>query len=145
MRKFFSLSALMLFSVTIYSTTIYSTSVYAETWNSDWGPVIVEADGNTFVGRYNMPVGGIVVMDHQGGGNYSGYWARSCTSTKRYQIQAPVYTSEGSCREKRRTAKGRMTKCWGYISGNANPSNTRFQGTFMTCNNRRLGEWNGWK
>ena len=92
MRKIFSLSALMLFSVTIYSTTIHSTSVYAETWNSDWGPVIVEADGNTFVGRYNMPVGGIVVMDHQGGGNYSGYWARSCTSTKRYQIPAPVYT-----------------------------------------------------
>ena len=52
MRKFFSLSALMLFSVTIYSTTIYSTSVYAETWNSDWGPVIVEADGNTATTEY---------------------------------------------------------------------------------------------
>ena len=140
MRKILSFTAFIFFSVTIYST-----SVYAETWNSDWGPVIVEADGITFVGRYNMPVGGIVVMEHQGGGNYSGYWARSCTSNKRYQIPAPVYTSEGSCRQKRKTANGKMTKCWGYISGNANPSNTRFQGTFMTCNNRRLGEWNGWK
>ena len=66
MRKFLSLSAFIL-----YSVMTYSTSVYAETWNSDWGPVVVEADGNTFIGRYNMPVGGIVVMNHQGGGNYS--------------------------------------------------------------------------
>ena len=70
MTKVFALSAIILLSVTTYSK-----SVYAETWNSDWGPVIVEADGNIFVGRYNMPVGGIVVMEHQGNGNYSGYWA----------------------------------------------------------------------
>ena len=65
MTKVFALSAIILLSVTTYSK-----SVYAETWNSDWGPVIVEADGNIFVGRYNMPVGGIVVMEHQGNGNY---------------------------------------------------------------------------
>ena len=66
-----------------------------------------------------MPVGGIVVMEHQGNGNYSGYWARSCTSNKRYQIPAPVYSSEAVA-ERRETAKGKMTKCWGYIC-NVNP------------------------
>ena len=78
----------------------------AQTWNSDWGPVRVEADGNNFIARYNSPVSGIIVMRNQGGGNYSGYWARKCTSTKRYQIPAPVYTNEGSCNEKRETASG---------------------------------------
>ena len=132
-------------TIVIIGGITFASTAMAETWNSDWGPVSVEADGDVFVGRYNAPVGGIVVMKHQGNGNYAGYWARSCTSNKRYQIPAPVYSSEGSCREKRKTAKGSMTKCWGFISGNANPSNTRFQGTFTTCNNRRLGEWNGWQ
>ena len=117
----------------------------AQTWNSDWGPVHVEADGNTFVARYNDPVSGIIVMQNQGGGNYSGYWARKCTNTKRYQIPAPVYTSEGSCGEKRKTASGRFTTCWGYISGHADASDTKFMGTFYTCNNKRMGNWNGWK
>jgi hypothetical protein len=132
-------------TIAIIGGITFASAAMAETWNSDWGPVNVEADGDVFVGRYNAPVGGIVVMKHQGNGNYAGYWARSCTSNKRYQIPAPVYSSEGSCGEKRKTAKGSMTKCWGFISGNANPSNTRFQGTFSTCNNRRLGEWNGWQ
>ena len=117
----------------------------AQTWNSDWGPVRVEADGNNFIARYNSPVSGIIVMRNQGGGNYSGYWARKCTSTKRYQIPAPVYTNEGSCNEKRETASGSLTNCWGYISGHANASDTKFMGTFYTCNNRRMGNWNGWK
>lgn len=139
------LKLLTIVTIVIIGGIAFTSAAMAETWNSDWGPVSVEADGEVFVGRYNAPVGGIVVMKHQGNGNYAGYWARSCTSNKRYQIPAPVYSSEGSCREKRKTAKGRMTKCWGFISGNANPSNTRFQGTFTTCNNRRLGEWNGWQ
>ena len=117
----------------------------AQTWNSDWGPVRVEADGNNFIARYNSPVSGIIVMRNQGGGNYSGYWARKCTSIKRYQIPAPVYTNEGSCNEKRETASGSLTNCWGYISGHANASDTKFMGTFYTCNNRRMGNWNGWK
>ena len=117
----------------------------AETWNSDWGPVRVEADGKNFIARYNSPVSGIIVMRNQGGGNFSGYWARKCTSTRRYQIPAPVYTNEGSCNEKRETASGSLTTCWGYISGHANASDTKFMGTFYTCNNRRMGNWNGWK
>ena len=134
-----------LLTIAIISGITFASAAVAETWNSDWGPVFVEADGNVFVGRYNAPVGGIVVMKHQGNGNYSGYWARACTNKKRYQRPAPVFRSEGSCRETRKNARGRRTKCWGFISGNANPSNTRFQGTFTTCNNRRLGEWNGWQ
>jgi len=117
----------------------------AQTWNSDWGPIRVKADGQTFVARYNRPVSGIIVMRNQGGGNYSGYWARQCTNTTRYQIPAPVYSLEGSCREKRETASGRLTNCWGYISGHANASDTKFMGTFYTCNNKRMGNWNGWR
>ena len=117
----------------------------AETWNSDWGPVRVEADDKHFIARYNNPVSGIIVMRNQGGGNFSGYWARKCTSTRRYQIPAPVYTNEGSCNEKRETASGSLTNCWGYISGHANASDTKFMGTFYTCNNKEMGNWNGWK
>ena len=40
----------------------------AQTWNSDWGPIRVKADGQTFVARYNRPVSGIIVMRNQGGG-----------------------------------------------------------------------------
>ena len=69
-----------LLTIAIISGITFASAAVAETWNSDWGPVSVEADGNVFVGRYNAPVGGIVVMKHQGNGNYSGYWARSCTN-----------------------------------------------------------------
>ena len=120
-------------------------SVAAEVWRSDWGPVTVKADGATFVGRYNNAMGGIVVMQHRGSGNYSGYWARACTSKKRYQIPAPLFSAEGSCRERRKNAYGKMTNCWGLISGAVHSSNTRFQGTFMTCNGKRLGQWRGWR
>ena len=117
----------------------------AEVWRSDWGPVSVKADGETFVGQYNKPVGGILIMQHKGNGKYEGYWARACTSKKRYQIPAPLYSSEGGCRKKRKNAFGRMTSCWGLISGYVNNSNTRFRGTFLTCNGQRLGEWRGWR
>ena len=51
-----------------------STPVSADTWNSDWGPIQVQADGQTFVARYNHSANGIIVMRNQGGGNYSGYF-----------------------------------------------------------------------
>lgn len=117
----------------------------AETWSSDWGDVYVAADDDQFVARYNMEKNGIIVMQNQGGGNYSGYWARQCTNSRRYQVPAPVYSSEGSCGERREDSEGRLTRCWGGISGHANVSNTRFMGTFYTCNGKRMGEWNGWR
>ena len=30
-------------------------------WNSDWGPIEVEADGETFQAKYNNPKDGIIV------------------------------------------------------------------------------------
>ena len=120
-------------------------SAQAESWNSDWGAVAVEADGDIFVGRYNRPVHGIIVMRHQGGGKYTGYWARSCTRKARYQIPAPVSNSEGRCGDTRKTASGTRTKCWGTISGGVNAANTRFSGTFYTCNGARMGDWDGWR
>lgn len=122
-----------------------NTPALAETWNSDWGPVQVEADGSTFIARYNNPVSGVIVMRNQGGGNYAGYWARKCTNNRNYQIPAPVYSSEGSCSQTRKTASGSNTRCWGIISGHADASDTRFMGTFSTCNGRRIGDWNGWR
>ena len=114
-------------------------------WNSDWGPIEVEADEETFIAKYNSPRSGIIVMQNEGGLNYKGYWARKCTGTKKYQIPAPVFTSEGSCLEKRETASGSKTTCWGYIKGHATASDTRFTGIFYTCNNKRMGQWNGWR
>ena len=84
-------------------------------------------------------------MQNQCVGNYSGYWARQCTDKKRFQIPAPVTSLEGSCREKRETASGRLTNFWGYISGHANAFDTKFMGTFFTYNNKMVGNWNGWK
>ena len=49
----------------------FSHGAHATTWNSDWGPVRVKADGENFVARYKNRVSGIIVMRNQGGGNYS--------------------------------------------------------------------------
>ena len=114
-------------------------------WNSDWGPIEVEADEETFIAKYNNPKSGIIVMQNEGGLNYKGYWARKCTGTKKQQIPAPVFTSEGSCKNNKKTASGSLTTCWGHISGHANAADTKFTGTFYTCNNKKMGHWNGWR
>lgn len=128
-----------------FALLIFGSPAVAETWGSDWGDVYVAADGDQFVARYNTEKNGIIVMRNQGGGNYSGYWARQCTNSRRHQIPAPVFSSEGSCDERREDSEGRLTRCWGGISGHANVSNTKFMGTFYTCNGKRMGEWNGWR
>jgi len=82
---------------------------------------------------------------HEGSGVYSGYWARTCTNKRQYQIPAPVYGKEGNCPAIRKTANGQKTLCWGHLTGRVNEANTRFAGEFYTCNNKRAGTWNGWQ
>ena len=104
-------------------------------WDSDWGQVDVQVDNSgTFTALYGSDNGdhGVIRMTPEGGGKYSGHWARDCGSDE-----------TGTCSSTKPQSTGVQTRCWGYISGRVSNYDTKFTGTWKSCDGKDSGTWNG--
>ena len=106
-----------------------------EVWESDWGPVVVDADemGN-FTARYNDNSSGWISLKSPDGFRYRGYWARICG------------INEQGCTSRKMSRNRRKTSCWGELWGKVNSRNDEFSGNWNYCGMANTGgQWNGFR